>query len=327
MIEQVRHAIEFEAFFLAGKVGATGLTITVEIELPDGSLLAGDLLLSDGSTLSLVATPSLLPGWFVFQLPGELVTLPGRYRALFHTDDGTVAQQDIPSLVWVGLGGIAHLDADVSAAVQAVQSLPTPVTADELLNAQVAIISGVPIPDNAGISTIKTTVSDVHTLATEAVQGIAGLPNAGTIATAVWGAANRTLSSFGTLVEQIASTITAIFTAPTSRPPSSSSRRSLADAVANDVYTFLNASEFGRVRNVNGSMILCVLMKNSLHPSGGAIDAGMTDDQWTLQCATADMPCQPMTTERLRVDNVLYLVDESADNQGMMTVKMTNTTV
>lgn len=228
--------------------------------------------------------------------------------------DALAKPEDAMGLTAVALASIRDglaTTADAQDIQQAVQALPTPPTPDEI-----AVVVNAAHPD------------DIPTDDLAAIQhSIQGLPSAGTIAAAVWGAANRTLSSFGSLVEQIATTITAIFTAPTSRPPSSSSRHSLADAVANDVYTFLNASEFGRVRDVNGSMILCVLMKNSLHPSGGTIDAGMADDQWTLQCATADLPCQPMPTERLRVDNVLYLVDESADNQGMMTVKMTRPTV
>lgn len=81
-------AYTFEAFYTSGGIGATGLTVTVDVYRPDGTKVV-----SDGSATE--TGGGLYRYAYVFSVVGD-------YRAIFKTTDTTVDQQHLPS-VWVVL--------------------------------------------------------------------------------------------------------------------------------------------------------------------------------------------------------------------------------
>jgi hypothetical protein len=99
--EQTGNALTFYAFFVASAVGATGLTVTVDIY-------------KNGSSLSTAnAATAVGGGLYSYTLSSGSVDAEGMYAAIFKTS-GTADQKHIPSLWVVGKGGVEYLDATVS---------------------------------------------------------------------------------------------------------------------------------------------------------------------------------------------------------------------
>jgi len=104
MIEQVGVAVDFYAFFVATKVGKTGLTdVTVDV------YRAGTLIVTAAAAVEVGG------GLYRYTLTSGSVTVVGEYAAIFKTADATVDQQWIPSLWVVGRAGVEFLDASVAA--------------------------------------------------------------------------------------------------------------------------------------------------------------------------------------------------------------------
>lgn len=103
MIEQIGVAVKFAAFFVASKVGKTGLTVTVDVWRPDGTQIV-----TGGSATELGG------GVYTYTLASGSVTSEGEYFAVFKTSDATVDQQHIPALWVVGRAGVENLDAAIS---------------------------------------------------------------------------------------------------------------------------------------------------------------------------------------------------------------------
>ena len=101
MIQQLNQPVTFEAFYVASKTGKTGLTVTVDVYDPTGA-----------KTVNAASAIETGGGLYRYTLTNP--TLAGGYKALFHTTDTTVDQQDIPSLWEIGVAGIGNLDALVS---------------------------------------------------------------------------------------------------------------------------------------------------------------------------------------------------------------------
>lgn len=104
--EQTGNAIKFYAFFVASKVGKSGLTPTVYVARN------GSAIVTAGNATEVDATN--LPGLYSYELAGASVTVEGEYVAVFRTADATVDAQHIPSLWIVGRAGVENLDATVS---------------------------------------------------------------------------------------------------------------------------------------------------------------------------------------------------------------------
>lgn len=102
-MEQLSVAIKFAAFFVASKVGKTGLTVTVDVWRPDGTQI-----ITGGSATELGG------GLYTYTLASGSVTSEGEYFAVFKTADATVDQQHIPALWVIGRAGVENLDAAVS---------------------------------------------------------------------------------------------------------------------------------------------------------------------------------------------------------------------
>lgn len=105
MIEQTNNDVKFLAFFIASKVGKTGLAdVTVDVYNPAGSEIV------TGGSASEVGD-----GLYSYTLTANLVATMGEYPAVFKTADATVDQQHIPALWVVGRAGVENLDASIDA--------------------------------------------------------------------------------------------------------------------------------------------------------------------------------------------------------------------
>ncbi|MBU0494101.1 MAG: hypothetical protein KKA73_04905 [Chloroflexi bacterium] len=107
MLEQVGNAITFYAHYIASKVGATGLTVTVDVwEIQ-----------ADGTATEVVTGASATEigdGLYRYILASGSVDETGEYVAVFKTSDSDVDQQHIPALWVIGRAGIENLDGAVS---------------------------------------------------------------------------------------------------------------------------------------------------------------------------------------------------------------------
>jgi hypothetical protein len=103
VIEQLANAVTFRAFFVASKLGATGLAVTVDVRNP-----AGTLIVTGGSATEVGG------GLYAYTLASGSVTTEGEYTAVFKTATTTVDQQHIAALWVVGRAGVENLDAAVS---------------------------------------------------------------------------------------------------------------------------------------------------------------------------------------------------------------------
>jgi hypothetical protein len=104
MIQQLNQPITFEAFYVASKTGKTSLTPSVDVYDPAGTKIVS-------------AASAIETGGGLYRYTLSNPTLQGGYKAVFHTTDTTVDQQDVPSLWEVGVGGVNNLDAAVSSRV------------------------------------------------------------------------------------------------------------------------------------------------------------------------------------------------------------------
>lgn len=103
-MEQVSQAVKFLAFFVASKVGKTGLAdVTVDVYDPAGAQIV----------TAAVAT-AVGGGLYSYTLAGASTGAEGEYVAVFKTADASVDQRHIPALWVVGRAGVEHLDAAVS---------------------------------------------------------------------------------------------------------------------------------------------------------------------------------------------------------------------
>lgn len=103
MIEQTGNAITFFAFYVASQVGKTGLTVTIDVYNP-----AGSLVVTAGSASEVGG------GLYKYVLASGSVTAEGEYPAIFKTADTTVDAKHIPALWTIGRAGIEDLDATIS---------------------------------------------------------------------------------------------------------------------------------------------------------------------------------------------------------------------
>lgn len=112
MIEQTSTAVKFLAMFLASKVGAAGLTVTVDVYNPAGTKIVSD-----------AAAVEIGGGLYSYTLSGSFTAAEGGYVAVFKTADTTVAQKHIPALWEIGVAGIEALETIGSGVVTLVSPL------------------------------------------------------------------------------------------------------------------------------------------------------------------------------------------------------------
>jgi hypothetical protein len=98
-MEQVGVSLDFIAFFVASKVGKTGLTgIQVDVYKLDGTKIV-----TNGAAVAVGG------GLYKYSMAASLNTGEDVYMAVFKTSDATVDMQHVPSMWLVGKGGIEGL--------------------------------------------------------------------------------------------------------------------------------------------------------------------------------------------------------------------------
>jgi hypothetical protein len=110
MIEQIGNTLAFYGFFVASGVGATGLTVTIDVYRNGTQIVTG------GSTTEVGG------GLYRYTLAAASVTVEGEYAAIFKTT-GTADQKHIPALWTVGHAGLENLDATISSRATAGSSV------------------------------------------------------------------------------------------------------------------------------------------------------------------------------------------------------------
>lgn len=99
-LEQKSVEISFFAAFLISKVGATGLTVTVDVYNP-----AGTKIVSDGAATELGTS-----GCYRYSLSGGSTATEGEYIAVFKTTSDDVPQKHIFVAWSVGRAGVENFD-------------------------------------------------------------------------------------------------------------------------------------------------------------------------------------------------------------------------
>jgi hypothetical protein len=146
MLLKIGEPGQFDAFYalISNGQGKTGLTVTVDIRNP-----AGTLIVAGGSATELGG------GWYTYQLSGASVTTAGNYRATFKTTDSTVMQH-LPSLWIAGRAGVDNLDATVSGRASAADYTTARAAKldflDVLISSRLAAASYSAAPDAATIA-------------------------------------------------------------------------------------------------------------------------------------------------------------------------------
>lgn len=106
-LEQISNALTFYAFFVAAKVGKTGLTVTVDVWRVDNAGAATEVVTAAAAT-------EIGDGVYRYILAAGSVTVEGEYIAVFKTTDASVDLQHIATIWVVGSGGLENLDAAIS---------------------------------------------------------------------------------------------------------------------------------------------------------------------------------------------------------------------
>ena len=168
MIDQIGKSLPIRAFYTTGKLGRTGLTVTVTVIAPDNTVLVLD-----------AATVEIGWGLYGYTLDAVYVTTAGQYVALFYTADTTVNMQSMPTEWTVGTPWVQYIDAEISSRLAS---------------------AGYSAPNNSGINSIISTLGTPQTTIAGDMAAldtaVADIPTAAAVATAVWAAGTRTLSAF-----------------------------------------------------------------------------------------------------------------------------------
>ena len=170
MLDQTGNTLVFDAFFTASGLGATGLTVTVDVWNPAGSRVV------TGGTATEIGD-----GLYTYTFSGATSTA-GNYRAVFKTS-GTADQPQVAALWIAGKAWVQNLDTAISGVAAAVWG----VTGRTLtgFNFQVTVASN---NDKSGY-TLATTPPTSSAIASAVVAAMAGAP-VGSVASSVVLASN-----------------------------------------------------------------------------------------------------------------------------------------
>lgn len=162
-------ALTFYAFYVASKVGKTGLTVTLDVY----ETTSGTPIVSAGSATELGG------GLYYYTLASGSVDASGAYVAVFKTADSSVDQQHIPA-IWVTDTELKNLDAAVSTRL-ASASYTAPLDASGTQTAAEAALTAYDAATGADVSAISVpsaaAISDAvwdEALAGHAVAGSTG---------------------------------------------------------------------------------------------------------------------------------------------------------
>jgi hypothetical protein len=166
-LEQLSNNLDFFSFFVASKLGTTGLTVTVDVWKHLTSTNASSQIITAGSATEVGG------GLYRYQLSSASVTGEGEYICIFKTTSTTPDQQHIPSIWCVQKAGSEYLDAAVTSRANATDYTTTRAGYLDRLDATI---------------TSRQATGNVT---------VAGYASGQDPATLVWAASTRTLSGFG----------------------------------------------------------------------------------------------------------------------------------
>ena len=107
-LEQLSNNLDFFGFFIASKLGCTGLTVTVDVWKHLTATNASSAIVTAGSATEIGG------GLYRYQLSSASVTGEGEYICIFKTSSATPDQREIPSIWCVQKSGSEYLDAAVT---------------------------------------------------------------------------------------------------------------------------------------------------------------------------------------------------------------------
>ena len=107
-LEQLSNNLDFFGFFIASKLGCTGLTVTVDVWKHLTATNASSAIVTAGSATEIGG------GLYRYQLSSASVTGEGEYICIFKTSSSTPDQREIPSIWCVQKSGSEYLDAAVT---------------------------------------------------------------------------------------------------------------------------------------------------------------------------------------------------------------------
>lgn len=113
MIEQSGNAITAYAFYVASKVGVSGLTVTCDVFKRTAS--ATTRIVSAAAASELDATNAA--GVYYYKAAANLIDAEAEYIYLFKTATTTVDQRHIPTVWVVGKAGVEDLDAAITSRI------------------------------------------------------------------------------------------------------------------------------------------------------------------------------------------------------------------
>lgn len=162
--EQISNDIVFYAFFVATKVGKTGLAdVTVDVYRTGTEIVTAAAGVEVGD------------GLYKYTLVGASVTVAGEYVAVFKTANATVDAQHIPALWVVGRSGVEFLDASVLARTAGLIQRSEPPTVGAVADA----VWDETLADHVAAGSTGKKLTDV-------TASLSAAPTAAAIADAVW---------------------------------------------------------------------------------------------------------------------------------------------
>jgi hypothetical protein len=188
MIEQIDNAVTFFAHYVASKVGATGLTVTIDVWEVQKDGTAAEIVTAGSAT-------EIGDGLYRYVLASVSVDVEGEYVAVFKTTDTSVDQQHLPAVWSVQRAGVEALDA-------AVTTRATP--------AQVNAEADTALADYDGPT--KTELDAAETVITNAIGGLNNL-DAAAVETAAGAALAATDGKVDDILEDTDITIPALIAA------------------------------------------------------------------------------------------------------------------
>lgn len=101
----------------------------------------------------------------------------------------------------------------------------------------------------------------------------------------------------------------------------------LKDIIARDVNTvFLNMDEFAEHHSIDGVDVVAVVegltSEQHLEVAGRNMDGLLTAERVVVHVASVDLPARPMYGDTVELDNRHYIVENSSDDMGIITLTL-----
>lgn len=94
------------------------------------------------------------------------------------------------------------------------------------------------------------------------------------------------------------------------------------DMVAKDIKdTFVNNYEFAAVHVIDGTRVSCVVDTDLVHERSSLVSESLFGLQCVLHVAASDIT-EPVRGQIMRLDGQLFIVQEIAENMGMLSITL-----